>query len=163
TVLAGFATAGEATGDQVENVRRMLHDPAIHDPDFLEMFLRGPKMIYAAALERRERDPVYLAPRELMRHVASVLDAHRRAGPATTRLGRPAYDAASPDRFAGAVAAHVLGTGVHSRIGTFIRTQKGYAYTFGADFVATRTYGYFSAAARTDAETAADTVATMLD
>jgi predicted Zn-dependent peptidase len=81
---------------------------------------------------------------------------------ATIRMGAPAYDASSPDRFAGAVAAHVLGAGVHSRLGTFVRSEKGYAYTVGADFVPRRTYGFFRASARTDAETAAQAVATML-
>jgi len=82
---------------------------------------------------------------------------------ATIRMGAPAYDASSTDRFAGEVAAHVLGAGVHSRLGTFVRSEKGYAYTVGAEFVAARAYGYFRAEARTDAETAADAVATMLD
>jgi zinc protease len=259
TVFAGFAPTADAAKDVIEDARRSLHDPAIFDPDLLEMFLRGPKIIFAAELERRERDPVYLANRELLRHLGPMIAAgRRRTGPttrsvmsvtlkdvadyfrrawhpegavlvfggevtpeqaaaythallddwskrstaasspssrvavtpatqpvavneparrrprvividassalrATVRIGASAYDVSSPDRFAGAVAAHVLGTGVHSRLGTFVRTEKGYAYSIDASFVMTRTYGYFSASARTDSETAADAVATMLD
>ena len=257
TLITGFAPSEEAAADAIEMIRRAIHDPAVFDADFREMFLRGDKIAQAAALERRRHDPAYLAEQELLRHLApprppiprragpttrsimsltlrdvaeyyrrawhpdgavlvfggevtteqakgyahAILDGwERRSTPplprattvpatqpsrrpptsairrprvividapgalrATIRMGAPAYDAASPDRFAGEVAAHVLGAGVHSRLGTFVRSERGYAYTVGADFVAGRTFGYFRAEARTDAETAADTVATMLD
>ena len=52
-------------------------------------------------------------------------------------------------------AAHVLGSGVHSRLGTFVRTEKGYAYSIDAGSVTSRTYGYFCASARTDTGTIA--------
>ena len=54
--------------------------------DFLEMFLRGPKLMFAAWIERRERDPAYLAERELSRRVAP---AEMRAGPSTGRRVLP--------------------------------------------------------------------------
>ena len=280
TLITGYApgaagTTGEAASDLAETVHRAIADPAVLDPDFREMFVRGDKIALSAMLQRRSSNPAYLAERELLRQVTpppqrarprrpspttqsvmaltladvaeyykrawhpdgavlvfggavtieqakayahTMLDgwAHRagnvssttapagrarllpsrtsstqenpgsagaspsqatssRNSPrvividapgalrATIRMGAPAYDASSPDRFAGEVAAHVLGAGVHSRLGTFVRSEKGYAYTVGAEFVAARGYGYFRAEARTDAETAADTVATMLD
>jgi zinc protease len=78
------------------------------------------------------------------------------------RFAGPAYDASSPDRFAGELVGHVLARGVHSRLGRFVRAENGYAYTVTGGFAPYRDAGFFLAAADTEPETTGATVSGML-
>jgi zinc protease len=81
----------------------------------------------------------------------------------TVRLAAPAYDAESTERFAGTLAGEILGEGVQSRLGKFVRTEHGYAYTVTARFLPMHDEGYFVASCDTEPATLAGTMTTVLE
>lgn len=64
---------------------------------------------------------------------------------ATIRIGIPAYDLRSPEKFAGSVGSQILSAGIDSRLGRYVRAQKGLAYGVTGNFSATRHGGTFTA------------------
>ena len=81
----------------------------------------------------------------------------------TVRLAAGGYDAQSPARFAGTVAGQILGDGVQSRLGKFVRTERGYAYTVTARFFSLHDEGYFLAACDTEPATLAGMLSAVLE
>ena len=79
----------------------------------------------------------------------------------TVRLGLRAYDVYNDDKFAGALASQVLSSGIDSRLGRYVRAQKGLAYSVWGGFRPGRHGGSFVAGTDTTIARTADAVAAM--
>jgi zinc protease len=80
----------------------------------------------------------------------------------TVRMIAPAFDAQSDQRWAGAVAGQILGEGLWSRLGRFVRTERGYVYVASARFVPLHDDGYFLGSCDTDAAEIPATLSAVL-
>jgi zinc protease len=80
---------------------------------------------------------------------------------ATIRLAVPAYTIASDDKFAGSIAGQILSAGIESRLGKYVRAEKGLTYGAHAFFRAGRHGGTFSGDVDTKPETAAAAIEAM--
>ncbi|HVX85716.1 MAG TPA: pitrilysin family protein [Phycisphaerae bacterium] len=78
------------------------------------------------------------------------------------RLGERAYDLHNDIKFAGSLASEILSSGIESRLGTYVRAQKGYSYDVQGRFSPSREAGAFIGSAAPRFETTADTVTAML-
>jgi len=81
---------------------------------------------------------------------------------AAIRMGISVYDLTSDDKFAGAVAGEILSSGIDSRLGRYVRAEKGLTYGAYAYFRPRRMAGQFSGTVDTKLETAADAIEAML-
>ncbi|HEY0007811.1 MAG TPA: insulinase family protein, partial [Tepidisphaeraceae bacterium] len=82
---------------------------------------------------------------------------------ATIRLGILAYDVRSDDKFAGSVAGQILSAGIDSRLGRYVRAEKGLTYGVYAFFRPNRFgSGEFTGTVDTKPDTAADAVEAMI-
>src|SRR5215210_3399072 len=77
------------------------------------------------------------------------------------RMGIRAYDIRSEEKFPGSLAGSILSAGIDSRLGRYVRAQKGLAYSVYGIFDPNRQAGRFSAGTETDISTAADAVEAM--
>jgi zinc protease len=77
------------------------------------------------------------------------------------RLGVPAYSIASDEKFAGTLAGQMLSSGIDSRLGRYVRAEKGYVYGVTSYFQPNRQAGAFVGQTDTKFETTADTVKAM--
>jgi zinc protease len=80
---------------------------------------------------------------------------------ATVRCAIPAYDIRSEDKFPGSVASQILTAGIDSRLGKYVRAQKGLAYSVYGVFHPNRQAGAFDAGVDTAVESTADAVEAM--
>ena len=80
---------------------------------------------------------------------------------ATVRMAVPAYDIRIPDKFAGAIAGQILSAGINSRLGRYVRAEKGLAYGVQGQFQPTRHGGTFVGATDTAVESTADAIEAM--
>lgn len=80
---------------------------------------------------------------------------------ANIRLGIRAYDIKNDDKFAGQLAGQLLSSGISSRLGRYVRAEKGYAYGVWGVFQPTRQAGHFEGGLDTRLETTADAVEAM--
>lgn len=80
---------------------------------------------------------------------------------AVINLGVPAYSIASDEKFAGSLAGQILSNGIESRLGQYVRAEKGYVYGVDAGFSAGRQAGAFEGDTGTKFETTADTIEAM--
>jgi len=80
---------------------------------------------------------------------------------ANIRLGIRAYDIKNDDKFAGQLAGQLLSSGISSRLGRYVRAEKGYAYSVWGFFQPTRQAGQFEGGLDTRLETTADAVEAM--
>jgi zinc protease len=80
----------------------------------------------------------------------------------TIRLGEPAYTIASDEKFAGSLAGQLLSSGIDSRLGKYVRAEKGYVYGVEGYFEPGRQGGAFDGDTGTKFETTADTIEAML-
>ncbi len=78
------------------------------------------------------------------------------------RIVAPSFAAGSSDAPAGAIAAHILADGLHSRMGRYVRCDRGYSYSTTARFFAWEDGGYFLASADTEPQNVASTVTSVL-
>jgi zinc protease len=92
-----------------------------------------------------------------------ILVDHPDAKQAMIRMAIPAYTVQSPDKYKGAVAAHVLSGDIDARLGRDVRSAKGLAYSVWATFRPNRHAGTFSGGTETKLETAGAAVQAMLD
>ena len=81
----------------------------------------------------------------------------------TVRLGIRAYTIRSDEKFAGSVASQILTAGIDSRLGKYVRAEKGLAYSVHGVFSPNRQAGSFSGAVDTAVESTADAVQAMFD
>ncbi len=77
------------------------------------------------------------------------------------RVGLRAYDNRNDERFAGSVAGQILSAGIESRLGKYVRAEKGYVYGIAAYFQPGRHAGQFSGFTETAFDTTADTIQAM--
>jgi len=77
------------------------------------------------------------------------------------RMRGPGYTVHDDDKFAGSVGGQVLSSGIDSRLGRYVRAEKGYVYSVWGYFRPFRHHGFFNAGAETSFPTTADTVEAM--
>jgi len=77
------------------------------------------------------------------------------------RIGLPAYDIHTDDKYPGMLAGQILSAGIDSRLGRYVRAEKGYVYGVGAGFQPGRHAGTFTGATETGFDTTADTIEAM--
>lgn len=80
---------------------------------------------------------------------------------ATIRIGLRAYDLHNDDKFAGSVAGQILSAGIDSRLGRYVRAEKGLTYGVYAYFRPTRWAGEFSGNVDTSPATTAAAIEAM--
>ncbi|HTL29180.1 MAG TPA: insulinase family protein, partial [Tepidisphaeraceae bacterium] len=76
----------------------------------------------------------------------------------TIFIGTRAFDIHNDDKFAGSVAGRILSDGIDSRLGKYVRAEKGYVYGVYGYFRPDRHGGSFIAQTDTKFETTADTI-----
>ena len=82
---------------------------------------------------------------------------------ATVRMGVRAYTIEDDQKFAGNVSNVILTSGIDSRLGQYVRANKGLAYTVWGLFQPGRHDGAFAAGTETAIESTPDTVRAMWD
>jgi predicted Zn-dependent peptidase len=90
-----------------------------------------------------------------------VLVDNPNARQSSIRIGIPAYSIASDEKFAGSLAGQMLSSGIDSRLGKYVRAEKGYVYGVQAIFSPSRQAGAFIGATDTKFTTTADTIEAM--
>ena len=80
---------------------------------------------------------------------------------ATVRMGVRAYTIRSDEKFPGSVASRILTSGIDSRLGKYVRAEKGLAYSVHGVFDPGRQAGSFTAATDTAIESTADAIEAM--
>ena len=79
----------------------------------------------------------------------------------TIALGGPSFTIASDEKFAGSLAGQLLSSGIDSRLGKYVRAEKGYVYGVTAYFEPGRQAGDFAGNTGTKFETTTDTIEAM--
>jgi zinc protease len=77
------------------------------------------------------------------------------------RMGERAFDIRSDEKFAGQLAGQMLSSGIDSRLGKYVRAEKGYVYGVGGYFQPTRQAGAFQGQTDTKVETTGATIEAM--
>jgi zinc protease len=77
------------------------------------------------------------------------------------QLGIRAFDITSDEKFPGMLAGQMLSQGIHSRLGRYVRAEKGYVYHVGASFSPSRNGGAFLGSTDTKVETTGATIEAM--
>ena len=80
---------------------------------------------------------------------------------ATIRMGIRAYDIHTDEKYAGSVASQILTAGIDSRLGRYVRAEKGLAYGVSGTFSPGRQAGAFTGSTDTAVETAGAAVEAM--
>ena len=80
---------------------------------------------------------------------------------ATVRMGIRAFDIHSDEKYAGSVASQILTAGIDSRLGRYVRAEKGLAYAVHGVFSPSRQAGSFTGGVDTAVESTADAVEAM--
>lgn len=101
-----------------------------------------------------------LAPIGQSRKVV-LIDNPGGKGGAVIRMGTRAYDIHTDEKFAGSLAGQILSAGIESRLGSYVRAEKGYVYGVRASFQPGRHAGAFTGETETKLPTTADTVEAM--
>jgi zinc protease len=79
----------------------------------------------------------------------------------TVRMGIPAYTIKSDEKFPGSIAGQILTAGIDSRLGKYVRAEKGLAYSVSGSFSPGRHAGSFGGGTDTAIETTADAIEAM--
>jgi zinc protease len=77
------------------------------------------------------------------------------------RMGIRGYDIRTDDKFAGSLAGQILSAGIDSRLGKYVRAEKGYVYGVAGYFMPDRHSGVFNGFTETGFETTAATIEAM--
>jgi len=77
------------------------------------------------------------------------------------RMGVPAFTIRSDEKFPGSVASRILSSGIDSRLGRYVRAEKGLAYGVQGIFDPSRQAGDFSAGTDTAIESTGDAIVAM--
>ncbi len=111
-----------------------------------------------AGLAQRQKDPApAVAPKPPAARRIIIIDRPD-SRQANIRMGIAAYDVHSGDRFAGSMAGQILSYGIASRLGRYVRAQKGLAYGVDGYFLPKRQGGMFEVGTDTKVESAADAI-----
>jgi zinc protease len=97
-------------------------------------------------------DPDYTLPHPPTKRRIVLVD-NPEGSQGVIQLGVPAYDLHSDDCYAGAAAASILSSGIESRLGQYVRSEKGYAYYVTGAFSPKRHGGAFIGRTETGFET----------
>jgi zinc protease len=100
-----------------------------------------------------------LPPRAQQRRI--VLIDNPEGGQSTIRMGIQAYTLHNDDKFPGAIAGGILSHGINSRLGRYVRAEKGFAYGVWGYFTPSRQGGAFTGSTDTAFETTADAIEAM--
>ena len=77
------------------------------------------------------------------------------------RISMRSYSIRSEEKFAGSLASSILSSGINSRLGRYVRAEKGYAYSVYGVFRAGRHSGEFTGGTETGLKTTADAIEAM--
>jgi zinc protease len=103
------------------------------------------KQLLAGWADRQSDEPPQVAydlPPATQKRTIVLVD--RPAGQqAVIRMGVRAYDVRSEEKYAGALAGAILSSGIESRLGRYVRAEKGYAYGVTGRFGPNRHAGAF--------------------
>jgi zinc protease len=77
------------------------------------------------------------------------------------RMGVRSYDLTSDEKFPGSLAGQMLSSGIDSRLGKYVRAEKGYVYGVYGAFGPRRQAGSFLGSTETKPTTTADTIEAM--
>lgn len=80
---------------------------------------------------------------------------------ATIQMGIRAYKNQSHEKYAGAVASRILSSGIDSRLGKYVRAEKGLAYGVWGVFSPDRHAGEFEGSTNTSLSTAGEAIQAM--
>jgi zinc protease len=80
---------------------------------------------------------------------------------AMIRMAIPAYTVKSDEQFAGRLANGILSFGIDSRLGRYVRAEKGYAYSVYGYFRPGRQAGEFAGGTETDVKNTANAIEAM--
>ena len=119
------------------------------------------RTLLAGAFNGSIPDPVYNFPKPADKPSVILVD---RPGSrqAAIEMALPAYSIRSDEKFAGTLANQILsGGGIESRLGQYVRAEKGYVYGVSSVFAPNRQAGTFHGSTDTKFETTADTVLAM--
>lgn len=97
-----------------------------------------------------------LPPPAKKRHI--ILVDNTEGKQSTIEIGIRAFDIRNDDKFAGSVAGRILSDGIDSRLGKYVRAEKGYVYGVYGYFTPDRHGGAFVTQTDTKFETTADTI-----
>jgi zinc protease len=160
------ASVGAITVDQVKDCYARLYQPGAaifvfsgdvtidHGKELATALLDGWKM----------GTPIPLADYALGAATAAqvILVDRPEGAQATVRMGVRAYDIRDEEKFAGSVAGQILSSGIDSRLGQYVRAEKGLAYAVQGLFQPNRHTGMFIAATDTDVKLAPDAITAMM-
>jgi zinc protease len=90
-----------------------------------------------------------------------VLVDFPQARQSSIRMGVPAYSIQSDEKFTGSLTNQILSGGIESRLGKYVRAEKGYVYGVTGIFSPNRHAGTFYGQTDTRFETTADTITAM--
>ena len=105
--------------------------------------------------------PVEIKVPELKKQRRIILVDRPEAKQASVRMGVRAYTIRSDEKFPGSVASRILSAGIDSRLGKYVRAQKGLAYGVTGIFSPTRQAGDFIGQTDTAIESAGDAIEAM--
>ncbi len=74
------------------------------------------------------------------------------------RMGALAFTLESDEKFAGSIGSQILSAGIDSRLGRYVRAEKGYVYGIGGYFSPSRQAGSFEVSTDTKIETTLETI-----
>jgi len=77
---------------------------------------------------------------------------------ANIRMGISAYDIRSDEKYAGSLASQILSAGIDSRLGRYVRAEKGLTYGVSGYFAPTRQDGMFLVTTDTKLESTVDAI-----
>ena len=84
-------------------------------------------------------------------------------GQSAIRIGDPAFQAKSDEKFAGSVATEILSSGIESRLNRYLRAQKGLTYGASGRFTAGRHSGSFQVSFNTKPQTTGEAVTSAFE
>jgi zinc protease len=158
-------SVGAITLDQVRSWQRQLFRP--NDAVFIlsgNLTVEHGRALAAGLLagwESGSQPPAdYRTPPQPARRTIILIDRPE-GRQSTVRLGLRAYDLYNEDKFAGALASQILSAGIDSRLGRYVRAQKGLAYAVWGGFRPGRHGGSFLAGTDTTLPRTADAVEAM--
>jgi len=102
----------------------------------------------------------YTAPKASEKRLLIVVDRPE-GQQSTVRMGLRAYDIQSDVKFAGDLASRILSSGIDSRLGRYVRAEKGLAYSVWGYFRPGRHGGTFMGGTDTKIPSTADAVTSM--
>jgi len=102
----------------------------------------------------------YAAPKPPEKRLIIVVDRPE-GQQSTVRMGIRSYDLHDDVKFAGDLASRILSSGIDSRLGRYVRAEKGLAYSVRAMFLPGRHGGTFQGGTDTKIPSTADAVMSM--